>query len=82
MNLDDRLLLLLIEFFDLPTGTRPDAIKQDLLPVWDSLAMVQLITELEKVFSVSFDIAEIDRLRSYDEIQTALSRRACSAGRQ
>ena len=42
---------------------------------WDSLAMVQLITELERRFSVEFDLEEIHRLRSYAEIQETLSRK-------
>jgi acyl carrier protein len=76
MNKNDPLLDLLLEFFDLPAGTRPENIRQQLLPSWDSLAMVQLITELERKFLVNFDIEEIQRLRSYDEIRDALSRRA------
>jgi acyl carrier protein len=40
------------------------------------LAMVQLITDLEQAFSVNFDIEEIGRLRSYQEIRDALLRRA------
>ena len=78
MNNNDPLLDLLLEFFDLPAGTRPENIRQQLLPSWDSLAMVQLITELERKFLVNFDIDEIQRLRSYDEIRDALSRRAAS----
>ncbi len=72
-NHSDALLQLLVEFFDLPADTRPENIKQQLLPSWDSLAMVQLITELEGRFLVNFDIDEIQRLRSYDEIRAALS---------
>jgi acyl carrier protein len=78
MNDNDPLLRLLLEFFDLPADTGPENIRQQLLPSWDSLAMVQLITELEGVFSVNFDIDEIDRLRSYDEIRDALSRKGFS----
>lgn len=76
MNNNDPLLDLLLEFFDLPAHTRPEDIRQQLVPSWDSLAMVQLITELEGKFLVTFDIDEIQRLRSYDEIRDALSRRA------
>ena len=72
---DNLLHRLLVEFFDLPTDTRSDDIKQELLSNWDSLAMVQLITELERRFSVEFDIDEIHRLRSYAEIRQALSRK-------
>jgi acyl carrier protein len=78
MENNDPLLRLLLEFFDLPADTRPENIRQQLLPVWDSLAMVQLITELEGAFQVNFDIDEIDRLRSYDEIRDALSRKGFS----
>jgi len=78
MNNNDPLLDLLLEFFDLPADTRPEDIRQQLVPSWDSLAMVQLITELEREFVVNFDIDAIQRLRSYDEIRDALSRRAVS----
>lgn len=37
--------------------------------------MVQLITELERRFSVEFDLEEIHRLRSYAEIRETLSRK-------
>jgi len=72
---DDSLHRLLVDFFDLPTNTRSGDIKQELLSNWDSLAMVQLITELERRFSIEFDIEEIHRLRSYAEIREALSRK-------
>jgi acyl carrier protein len=77
-NHSDTLLRLLVEFFDLPVDTRPENIRQQILPSWDSLAMVQLITELEGRFLVNFDIEEIQRLRSYDEIRDALSRKGVS----
>jgi acyl carrier protein len=66
---------LLVEFFDLPTNTRSEDISQQLLAQWDSLAMVQLITELERRFSIEFDLDEINRLRSYTEIREVLARK-------
>ena len=72
---DDSLHRLLIEFFDLPANTRSEDISQQLLSKWDSLAMVQLITELERRFSIEFDLDEIHRLRSYAEIREVLSRK-------
>jgi acyl carrier protein len=77
-NHSDTLLQLLVEFFDLPADTRPENIRQQLLPSWDSLAMVQLITELEGRFLVNFDIDEIQQLRSYEEIRDALRRKDVS----
>jgi acyl carrier protein len=81
INDNDPLLRLLVEFFDLPDDTQPENIRQPLLASWDSLAMVQLITELEGTFLVKFDIEEIQRLRSYDEIRAALVRKVPSAPR-
>jgi acyl carrier protein len=72
MSDKDHLLDLLIEFFNLPPNTLPADISQNALPAWDSLAMVQLISELQATFSVDFDLDEIQRLRSYDEIRNAL----------
>jgi acyl carrier protein len=76
MDSEDRLLPLLREFFELPADMRPEDIKQQSVPAWDSLAMVQLITDLEQAFSINFDVEEIGRLRSYQEIRDALLRRA------
>jgi acyl carrier protein len=75
MHANDSLLQLLIEFFDLPANTVPEEITQTALPKWDSLAMVQLITELQGRFSVEFDLDEIQTLRSYDEIRDTLARK-------
>ena len=66
---------LLVEFFDLPANTVPEEISQSSVAKWDSLAMVQLITELERRFSVEFDLEEIQHLRSYAEIRQALIRK-------
>ena len=75
MDPEDRLLSLLLEFFELSADTRPEDIRQQSIPAWDSLATVQLITDLEETFSVTFEMEEIGRLRSYQEIRDALVRR-------
>jgi acyl carrier protein len=72
---DNSLHRLLVEFFNLPANTRAEDISQQLLANWDSLAMVQLITELERQFAIEFDLEEINQLRSYAEIRDALSRK-------
>jgi len=72
---DNSLHRLLVEFFNLPANTPSEDIHQQLLANWDSLAMVQLITELERQFSIEFDLEEINQLRSYAEIRDALSRK-------
>ena len=78
MNNRDRLLRLLTDFFNLPAETHPRQITQQAIPSWDSLAMVQLIADLQGSFLIEFDLDEIEALRSYDEIREALSRKGVS----
>lgn len=78
MNNNDPLLHLLTDFFNLPPDTRPQEISQQAVASWDSLAMVQLIADLQGTFSVEFDLEEIQALRSYNEIRCALSRKGIS----
>ena len=75
MNNSDALRDLLIEFFQLPPGTPAGELAQPLIAKWDSLAMVQLITELQPAFRVEFDLEEIEHLTSYWEIRRALERK-------
>jgi acyl carrier protein len=78
MNNSDPLLRLLTDFFNLPPDTHLQEISQQAIASWDSLAMVQLIADLQGTFSVEFDLEEIEALRSYDEIRGALSRKGIS----
>jgi len=75
MKDDDPVLRLLIAFFNLPADTLPQEISQENIGSWDSLAMVQLIADLQGTFGVEFDLDEIQALRSYDEISRALARK-------
>ncbi len=75
MSHNDPLLRLLSDFFNLPANTRREDINQQAIAAWDSLAMVQLIADLQGTFQVEFDLNEIQVLRSYDEIRQSLSRR-------
>ena len=45
---------------------------------WDSLAMVDLITELEIVFGVQFDIHEIAEFNSVEKIKLSLEDKGVS----
>jgi acyl carrier protein len=74
MNNSDPLQRVLVDFFNLPPETSPSQITQQAIESWDSLAMVQLIAELQGAFAIEFDLNEIETLRSYEEIGRALSR--------
>ncbi|HVM59654.1 MAG TPA: acyl carrier protein [Verrucomicrobiae bacterium] len=71
----DRLRDLLVEFFALAPEIAAEDIVQERIAKWDSLAMVQLIVEIQTVFGVAFDVEEIDQLTSYVQIRQALDRK-------
>jgi acyl carrier protein len=71
----DPLRQLLAEFFNLPAATPPEDLRQKAVANWDSLAMVQLIAELQSVYGVQFGLDEIEHLGSYAEIRAALLRK-------
>jgi acyl carrier protein len=75
MSSSDALRQLLIDFFGLPSDIEPENIAQKAIPAWDSLASVQLIAELQGRFNVDFDVEQLEPLRSYSGIATALSRK-------
>ena len=82
MNVEtDHLRDLLIEFFELRPDTTASDIVQERIAKWDSLAMVQLIVELQTVFGVEFEVDEIDQLMSYSQIGEALSRKGVKVSR-
>ena len=54
--------------FDVPASDVDIKSNQDNIKGWDSLATIKLITELEKEFSIQFDIMEIIELSSIDKV--------------
>jgi acyl carrier protein len=78
MSTSDALRQLLIDFFNLPSDVKPEDLTQKKIPAWDSLASVQLIAELQGAFDIDFDLEEIESLRSYDNISTALRKKGIS----
>ena len=75
MDSGDPLFRLLRDFFNLPPDTLSQDITQKAIASWDSLAMVQLIADLQGTFLVEFELDEIGTLRSYDEIRSALAKK-------
>ena len=78
MTQSDSLRDLLIEFFQLPAETAVEELKQTSVAQWDSVAMVQIITELQSVYGVEFELDEIEKLTTYAEIRAALERKKVS----
>jgi acyl carrier protein len=78
MSQNDSLRQLLVEFFNLPEGTMPEDLTQKTVPKWDSLAMVQLIAEIQSAYNVQFDLDEIEHLGSHTEIRAALVKKGAN----
>jgi acyl carrier protein len=78
MKNSDALIRLLTDFFNLPSDTSRGEITQKAIAAWDSLAMVQLIADLQGTFEIEFELDEIEALRSYEEIRTVLARKGVS----
>jgi acyl carrier protein len=60
-------------------GLSPDAIHAatlETVSAWDSMAMVTLVAVIEGEFGVSFDLNEIELLKSYDAVLNQLTRKA------
>ena len=54
--------------FEIPASDIDIKSNQDNIKGWDSLATIKLVTELEKEFSIQFDIMEIVELTSIDRV--------------
>jgi|HubBroStandDraft_1064217.scaffolds.fasta_scaffold1184934_2 acyl carrier protein len=73
MSAEEKLKQILIEFFELAPGSAPEQMSQQAIKKWDSLATVQLISQLEADFSVEFAFDEMDKLTSYAKIHAVLA---------
>jgi acyl carrier protein len=57
---------------NLPEGSIDGLSGQDNIKSWDSLAMVNLVTELQAIFEVEFDILEIAEFHNIEIIKLVL----------
>jgi acyl carrier protein len=64
MNNHEKLMLALSGVLNVAVEQINDDSDQDSLPGWDSLAMVNLVMELEILFNVSFELLEIAEFKS------------------
>lgn len=64
MNNHEKLILAISDVLNVPVDIINDDSDKDSLPGWDSLAMVNLVMELETIFDISFDLLEIAEFKS------------------
>jgi acyl carrier protein len=72
MTNQEKLCQAIADVLQVDVASVSDGSSPDTLPSWDSLAVVSLVSELEAVFDVKFDILEIADFRSVLIIKTIL----------
>ncbi len=75
MNNGQKLYGIIASLFDLAAQDVNDATSQGDVQQWDSMGTVMLISELESVFDVEFDLMELAALKSVGEIRKVLETR-------
>lgn len=73
MNNEQKLFQAVADVFRVNVAAVSEASSQDTIPKWDSLGIVNLVTELEQVFGVQFDILEIADFRNVAIIKSILA---------
>lgn len=72
MTNQQKLYQAVADVFQVDVDTITDESSQDTIPKWDSLGMINLVTELERVFAVQFDILEMADFRNVAIIKSIL----------
>jgi len=72
MNNEELLFSSIAEVLGVPKSSINEKSSQDNIKKWDSLAIVNIVSELELVFGVQFDILEIVEFYSVEVIKVIL----------
>lgn len=71
----DRLTDIVAATLKIPADTVDDGVAPENTPSWDSLAAMELVSQIEDAFSVSLTTREIMRMRNVGLIREALRAR-------
>ena len=72
MNSQQKLFEALADVLKVDVASLNEASSPDTIPGWDSLAVINLVVELEILFEVQFDILEIADFRNVRIIKSIL----------
>jgi acyl carrier protein len=78
MDNDAKLRQVFADLFNIDAGELNDQSSQDTIPNWDSLGMVNLVSELEQAFDVQFDLMEIADFKNIGIIKSILMEKGIS----
>lgn len=71
----DRLKQAILEQLELDDWDITDTTTASMVPGWDSLSHVKIISAVESAFKVRFQTMEVIRLRTVGELQTLIDRK-------
>lgn len=72
MSNEKKIFQLFADILKVDISTLNDKSSPDTIQNWDSIAVVNLVTELEQAFNVEFDILEIADFRNVEIIKSIL----------
>jgi acyl carrier protein len=78
MDNDAKLRQVFADLFGIDPGELNDESSQDSIPNWDSLGMVNLVSELEQAFDVQFDLLEIADFKNIGIVKSILMEKGIS----
>lgn len=78
MSNDEKLRRAIADVLNADPASLTDASSPDTVAGWDSLAMVNLVAELEAAFGVEFDILEIAEFHTVGIIKSTLQDKGIS----
>lgn len=71
--MEDRIKSVMADILNLDPARIGSDTSMDAVESWDSLAHINLITALEEEFDVTFDVAEIESMLSFKDIQAKVN---------
>lgn len=72
MNNQNKLFQVIADILKVDVSSVNEKSSPDTIPNWDSMAVVNLVSELEQAFIVEFDILEIADFRNVEIIKSIL----------
>ena len=75
MSTDERVKRVMADILEMSPAEISSKTTKEVTSTWDSLAQINMASALEEEFDVSFTIADIEAMTSYDSIHAIVSRK-------
>ena len=74
--MDDKIRTVFNSVFQIPPDQVQDSLSPEGVPGWDSLGHIRLVTALQELFGIEFEVDEIMRMETVAEIKKIISARS------